>query len=162
MNSPAVPKQGLEETEARRRLLEHGPNALPETTAVPLWRRFLRQFKSALIYVLLFALAFDLGVWIHEGASGVPFEALLIALVLLLNSGLGTFQEYRSEQAIARLAKLSAPLVWVLRDGLLVHRPTADLVPGDAVRVEAGDRLAADGYPVHEPRRFGRRRMLAA
>ncbi len=145
MSSPAVPEQGLEETEARRRLLEHGPNALPETAAVPLWRRFLRQFKSALIYVLLFALAFDLGVWVHEGAPGVPFEALLIALVLLLNSGLGTFQEYRSEQAIARLAKLSAPLVWVLRDGRLVHRPTADLVPGDAVRVEAGDRLAADG-----------------
>ncbi len=150
MNAPdsASPVQGLTEVEARRLLDQHGPNTLPETTAVPLWRRFLRQFKSALIYVLLFALVFDLGTWIHEGAHGAPFEALLIALVLLLNSGLGTFQEYRSEQTIARLAKLAAPLVWVLRDGHLVHHPSAELVPGDAVRVEAGDRIAADGLLV--------------
>jgi Ca2+-transporting ATPase len=107
--------------------------------------RFLGQFESPLIYILLFALVFDMGTWAYEGATGWPIESLVIGLVLLLNSGLGVVQEYRSEQALARLGTLTAPQTWVMRDGVLVHLPSAEIVPGDVIRIEAGERVSADG-----------------
>ena len=137
--------QGLSSEEAARRLREGGPNALPEAPSTPLWLRFVRQCQSPLIYLLVFAFAFDLGLWAYDGASGWPVEAMAIAAILLLNAGLGTFQEYRSEQALAQLKALAAPLAWVVRDGGLVRIPSRDLVPGDVVRAEAGERVPADG-----------------
>lgn len=131
--------------DAARLLGEHGPNALPEPSPVPLWRRFAQQFKSPLIYILLFAVAFDVVVWVYEHLEGWPVEGLVIAAVLLLNAGLGTFQEYRSEQALTQLKKLTSSAAWVFRDGKLVQLPSREIVPGDAVRVEAGERVPADG-----------------
>lgn len=69
-------------------------------------------------------------------------------MLLLNNSGLGTFQEYRSEQALARLRATAAALAWVLRDGKMAHVPSRDLVRGDIVRIEAGERVPADGVLV--------------
>ena len=117
----------------------------PSRPPTPLWRRFVRQFASPLIYILLFALAFDLGLWIYEGAHGWPIEATAIGLILLFNAALGLYQEQRSEAALARLKALAGAQAWVLRDGQLVRLPTHDLVPGDCVRLEAGDRIPADG-----------------
>ncbi|MBP7779512.1 MAG: HAD-IC family P-type ATPase [Acidobacteria bacterium] len=136
---------GLSTTEAATRLAKVGPNALPEREPDPLWRRFVRQFQSPLIYILLFALVFDAGLWIYEGAHGWPIEALAIGVILLLNAALGLYQEQRSEAALARLKALAAAQAWVLRDGQLVRVPGPDLVPGDWVRLEAGDRVPADG-----------------
>jgi Ca2+-transporting ATPase len=137
--------QGLTQAEAVSRLDASGPNALPERPPEPLWRRFVRQFASPLIYILLFALAFDLGHWLFEGARGWPVEASAIGLILLFNAGLGLYQEQRSEAALSRLKALAGAQAWVLRDGRLVRRPTRDLVPGDVVRLDAGDRVPADG-----------------
>ncbi len=148
MAPDSAPPPGLSAAEARRRLTEHGPNALPETTPLPVWKRFLRQFQSPLIYILLFALAFDLGTWLYEGGQGWPAGTLVIALVLLLNSGLGTLQETRSEHALAQLRELGAPHAWLLRDGRLVRVPSAEIVPGDVARLEAGERVPADGQLV--------------
>ncbi|GIW34310.1 cation-transporting P-type ATPase [Meiothermus sp.] len=142
--SAQLPWTGLSEVEARERLKRQGPNALPEKRPEPLWRRFLRQFKSPLIYILLFALAVDSGVWWLEGRHGWPLESLVIGLILLLNAGLGTWQERKSEAALNKLKRLSSPLVWVERDGAWVQRPSRELVPGDLVRLEAGDRVPAD------------------
>jgi Ca2+-transporting ATPase len=136
---------GLSTAEATERLAQSGPNALPEQPPVPFWRRFVRQFNSPLIFILLFALAFDVGLWIYEGAHGWPFEAGAIGLILVFNAALGLYQEQRSEAAIARLKALAGAQAWVFRDGHLVRRPTQDLVPGDWVRLEAGDRVPADG-----------------
>ncbi|WP_337867741.1 cation-transporting P-type ATPase [Meiothermus sp.] len=135
---------GLSESEARARLARIGPNALPEKRPEPLWRRFLHQFKSPLIYILLFALVVDFAVWWLEGRHGWPLESLVIGLILLLNAGLGTWQERKSEAALNKLKRLSSPLVWVERDGVWVQRPSRELVPGDLVRLEAGDRVPAD------------------
>jgi Ca2+-transporting ATPase len=137
--------RGLSTTEATERLSRLGPNALPERISDPIWRRFLHQFASPLIYILLFALAFDLGIWVYEGAQTWPIEASAIGLILLLNAALGLYQEQRSETALARLKALAGAQAWVLRDGHLVRLPTQDLVPGDWVRLEAGDRVPADG-----------------
>jgi Ca2+-transporting ATPase len=136
---------GLTSTEAAERLNSIGPNALPERPPEPLWRRFLRQFQNPLIYILIFALVFDLGHWLYEGAAGWPIDATAIALILGLNALLGVYQERRSEAALAHLKALAAAQAWVLRDGQLVRVPTAALVPGDWVRLESGDRVPADG-----------------
>lgn len=136
---------GLTNAEAAARLATAGPNALPERMPDSAWRRFVRQFESPLIYILLFALVFDAGLWVYEGAHGWPIEALAIAIILLLNAALGLYQEQRSEAALARLKALAAAQAWVLRDGQLVRVPSVDLVPGDRVRLEAGDRVPADG-----------------
>ena len=138
-------QQGLSAAEAQKRLAQYGPNALPEQPPKPLWRRFLRQFQSPLIYILLFALAVDLVIWIGAGAPGVPIESLAIALILLLNAGLGVYQESKAETALARLKALAAAQVWVMRDGQLTQLPSTALVPGDVIRLEAGDRIPADG-----------------
>jgi len=136
---------GLSTAEATERLSRVGPNALPEHAPDPLWRRFVGQFQSPLIYILLFALAFDLGLWIYEGAHTWPIEASAIGLILLFNAALGLHQEQRSEAALTRLKALAGAQAWVLRDGHLARLPLHALVPDDAVRLEAGDRVPADG-----------------
>ncbi|MGE3177655.1 MAG: cation-translocating P-type ATPase, partial [Vicinamibacterales bacterium] len=136
---------GLSTAEATSRLATTGPNALPEAPPDPLWRRFARQFESPLIYILLVALIIDLAIWTMEGAGGLAVESVAIACILLLNAGLGVYQEGKAEAALQRLKQLAASLVWVLRDGKLSHVPATQIVPGDVVRVEAGDRIPADG-----------------
>ncbi len=80
-----------------------------------------------------------------EEAPGWPIESTAIGLILLFNAALGLYQEHRSEAALSRLRALAGARAWVLRDGQLVHCPTRQLVPGDVVRLEAGDRIPADG-----------------
>jgi Ca2+-transporting ATPase len=142
---PPVDRFGLTTAEAKDRFATVGPNALPEGARTPVWRRFVAQFESPLIYILLFALAFDLAVWMYDAAGGWPIEATAIALILLFNAALGLYQEQRSEAALTHLKALAGAQAWVLRDGQLVHIPTQAIVPGDRVRLEAGDRVPADG-----------------
>ena len=137
--------RGLSGTEAAERLARYGPNALPEAPPTSVWQRLGRQFASPLIYILLFALGVDLALWAYGGAQGVPIEAVAIAVILVLNAGLGTYQEAKAEAALSRLKALATPYVWVMRDGALAQVASPDLVPGDLVRVEAGDRIPADG-----------------
>jgi Ca2+-transporting ATPase len=137
--------RGLTTAEAERALAAHGPNALPEPKATPLWRRVGRQLRSSLIYILVFALVFDVAVWLREGGHGWPFEALAIGSILLFNTAMGLWQEYRSEDALSKLKLLATPMAWVVRDGALSHIPIVDIVPGDVVRLEAGNRVPADG-----------------
>jgi Ca2+-transporting ATPase len=145
LGSVSAPPAGLSSDDARRRLEDHGPNRLPEQPPKPIWQRFLTQFASPLIYILLVALVVDAAIWVYEGADSFPVETLAIALILLLNAGLGMYQEGKAEAALDRLKAMAAALVWVLRDGKLVHLPATELVPGDVIRSEAGDRIAADG-----------------
>ncbi|MFO0034164.1 MAG: HAD-IC family P-type ATPase, partial [Planctomycetota bacterium] len=136
---------GLTAAEAAERLTRLGPNALPEHPPTPTWLRFVRQFQSPLIFILLFAMLVDGVAWYLEGAHGLPLESLAIGLILLVNAGLGVYQESKSESALTKLKKLSTPFVWVYRDGQLAHLSAEVLVPGDVVRVEAGNRIPADG-----------------
>ena len=138
-------RTGLSSEEARTRLERDGPNALPEPAPIRFTTRLLRQFASPLIYLLIGALVFDLAIWVADGMPEWPMEATAIALILLLNAGLGVYQEQRSEAALARLKALATAHVWVWRDGALARLPAQALVRGDLVRVDAGDRIAADG-----------------
>lgn len=138
-----VPK-GITQVEAAQRLAQYGPNRLPEKPPEPLWRKGLRQFQSPLIYILLFALAMDLVLWGLEGSHGFPVESLAIGIILLLNAGLGVWQENKSEAALRKLKQLAMPQVWVERDGHWQQISSDLLVPGDLLRLEAGDRVPAD------------------
>ena len=144
-DASAAPRPGgLSSAEARERRARVGPNALPERAPDPLWRRFIREFNSPLIYILLFALLVNLAIWIGAGTVGIPVDSVTIALILLLNAALGVWQERKAESALAVVTRLAAPQVWVLRDGALTRLPGAELVPGDVIRLEAGDRVPAD------------------
>jgi Ca2+-transporting ATPase len=135
---------GLTSAEASRRLAATGPNTLPAKPPEPTWRRFLRQFTSPLVAILLVALLVDLAVWRFSGPAEPPLEAAAIAAILLLNAGLGYWQERKAERALGALRALSAPQVWVRRDGALRRAPSAELVPSDLFRLDAGDRVPAD------------------
>lgn len=139
------PSSGLTAEQAKELLGRVGRNALPVPPRRSLVRRVLAQLKSALIYLLLFALAVDLVAWALADAVGAPLEAIAIAFVILLNAALGVAQEYRSERALLELERLAAPRAWVLRDGCFQRIDAAEIVPGDVVRLEAGDRVPADG-----------------
>jgi len=143
--TPLHSQLGLSTIEAQQRLREHGRNVLPEAPPISIWRRFANQFRSPLIYILLFALLLDLTIWFFEAHQGWPFESFAIAAILVLNAGLGVYQESKAEVALAHLKALAEANVWVMRDGLLVRLPSSQLVPGDVMRIEAGDRIPADG-----------------
>lgn len=137
--------KGLSSEQARAAQARFGPNALPPAPRLSVTSRFLAQLKSALIYLLLFALSVDLLGWAVSGFVGVPAEALAILAIVALNAGLGVLQEYRSERALLELERLSAPRAWVQRDETFQHIDASEIVPGDVVRLEAGDRVPADG-----------------
>ena len=143
--SVVPPDGGLTTVQATALFEQYGPNLLPEGKPIPWWVRVGQQMHNPIIYILLFALAFDAVIWVIEGAHGWPFESIAILVILAFNTIMGVWQEYRAEDALARLEELAAPRVWVRRDGRLTEILAADLVPGDVVRVEAGDRIPADG-----------------
>lgn len=132
-----VPTQGLSSEEAARRLAHDGPNALPEAEATPAWKRFLDQFRSGLILVLV-------GAAVVAAAVGHVKDALIIAVVLILNAILGFVQESKAEAGLAALTSMLASTARVRRDGAAIDIAAADVVRGDVLLLESGDRIAAD------------------
>ncbi|APH74010.1 cation-translocating P-type ATPase [Aquibium oceanicum] len=140
MNAETFPvsrERGLTQAEAAGRLLEIGPNALPEARPPSLTAVFLRQFLSPLIYILLAAALVSM-------ALGDVKDAVFIGAVLLINGTIGTIQEYSAGRAAAALRSLEQPHATVIRDGMQREIDARDLVPGDLVLVEAGNRVPAD------------------
>ena len=121
----------------RRRLAEQGPNELPETPPPSPWTIFRAQFASLIIWVLIGAALVSgaLGEWIDTGA---------ILAIVFLNAILGFVQEYRAERSLAALKTLAVTYARVLRDGEWRSLPSRELVAGDLINVEAGDRVPAD------------------
>ncbi|MFZ5848009.1 MAG: cation-translocating P-type ATPase [Actinomycetota bacterium] len=132
-----VSHTGLSTAEAARRLDEHGPNRPPEAPPRGWARRVLDQVRDPMILLLLAAFVVTVVV-------GDVSDATIIAAVVVLNTGIGVFQEVRAEQAIAALGRMAAPHAHVFRDGTLQQVAAADLVPGDLLRLEAGDIVPAD------------------
>jgi len=137
-------KRGLSEGEVRARLERYGKNELTAEKPVPAWRKFLAQFQNVLVILLLIATAISAGLWLHESESALPYEALAIFSVVLLNAILGYVLESRAEQAVAALRQMSAVHANVIRDGGRRSVPATEVVPGDLLLVEEGDTVAAD------------------
>ena len=131
-------EKGLSSEEAERRLQEYGPNELIERKRVTVFQIFLGQFKDIFVIMLLIATAIEFGI-------GEIVDGSTIAAIVALNAVVGFVQEYRSEKAMEAMKKLTAPKARVLRDGKEKLIPAKEVVPGDIVLLEAGDRIPADG-----------------
>jgi len=136
--------RGLSEAEAEARLARFGPNVLEAAEPVPAWRKFLAQFENPLVYLLIGAVVVSLAAWALEGGEEIPYEAIVIAAIVLLNAVLGYVQEARAEQAVAALQRLAAATAGVMRDGRELRIPAAEVVPGDLLLAAEGDAVSAD------------------
>ena len=145
LDAPAVaeslevgPDVGLGAQEALARLARFGPNRLPQALARSPWCVLLAQFKSILILILL-------GAVVLAALVGSTKDAVVILAVVLINALVGFYQEYRAERSLAALKSMLPSKARVRRDGVSQEVAAADLVPGDVLLLEAGDRVAADG-----------------
>ncbi|MEO7320297.1 MAG: cation-translocating P-type ATPase [Nitrosospira sp.] len=142
-------RHGLSEGDARSRLDKYGRNELAAEKPVPGWRKFLAQFQNVLVILLLIATAISAGLWLYERDSVLPYEAIAIFAVVLLNAVMGYIQESRAEEAVAALRQMSAAHANVIRDGTRRSIPAAELVPGDIILIEQGDTVPADARLIH-------------
>lgn len=129
---------GLTAEEAGRRRTQYGSNQLAEGQRVSLLTVFFNQFRDFMIVVLIAAT-------LISGLLGEYTDAITIMAIIILNGVLGFVQEVKAERSLAALKELTAPMARVRRDGSVVSLPARDLVPGDVVVLEGGDRVPADG-----------------
>jgi Ca2+-transporting ATPase len=137
-------RNGLSGQEAAERLKRHGGNELATEKPVPEWRKFLDQFKDVLVILLLIATAISAALWFYERETALPYEALAIFAVVLLNAVMGYVQQSRAEKALAALNQMSAAHATVIRDGVRQSILARDVVPGDIVLLAEGDTIPAD------------------
>lgn len=130
------PKKGLDQSSVTQRLRQFGFNriSMRETKA---WHIFLRQFRSSFVYLLF-------GAVIVTILLGETTETLMILFFLVFNSCLGFYQEYRSEKTVKLLSKFTFPRAKVVRNGITLQIASENLVPGDIIILETGDRIPAD------------------
>jgi Ca2+-transporting ATPase len=129
---------GLSEADAADAARVHGPNAIPEPRGPGAADRVLAQLRDPMVVLLLAAIAVSI-------ALGDVTDTVVIAVVIVLNTAVGVVQELRAERALSALKSMSAPTARVLREGRVQQRPAVEVVPGDAVVLEAGDIVPADG-----------------
>lgn len=128
---------GLTSKQALKRLETYGPNQLEEAEQKSAFFIFLSQFKDFMVIILLFAT-------LISGLLGEFVDAIAIILIVLLNGVLGFIQERKAEKSLQALKQLTAPKSIVLRDGKWIEIFTAELVVGDIVKIESGNRIGAD------------------
>lgn len=142
-------RHGLSETEARTRLEQYGRNELTAEASVPAWKKLLAQFKDVLVILLLMATAISAVLWLIERESALPYEAIAILAVVLLNAIMGYIQESRAESAVTALRQMAAAQAKVMRDDERRSLPAAEVVPGDIILIEEGDTVPADARVIH-------------
>ncbi|HEY5895591.1 MAG TPA: cation-transporting P-type ATPase [Chthoniobacterales bacterium] len=130
-------ERGLSEAEAEARLAKFGPNEITRHGRTPEWKRFLLQFHQPLVYILVIAsaIAAGLGEWV---------DSTVIFVVVLINAIIGWLQESKAEKALTALSRMVVTEVTVRRDGRRGRIPSRELVPGDIVLLQSGDRVPAD------------------
>ena len=140
---------GLGPEQVAARFARYGPNRLRQAKKKTNIQRFFDQFRDMMILILLAAAAVSFVLACMEGVPGAFFEPALILIIVILNAMMGVIQESRAEKALEALKSLSAPQARVLRGGREAMIPAAELVPGDIIRLEAGDFVPADARLLH-------------
>lgn len=128
---------GLSTKRAEKLLEEHGLNQLQQAEAISPLSIFFNQFKDFMVLVLLVAT-------LISGLLGEYTDAITIIAIVILNAILGFIQEFRAEKSLQALKEMAAPHAKVIRDGVLQTIPAVEVVPGDLVQLETGDRIPAD------------------
>ena len=129
-------ERGLTGEEATSRLSVYGPNEIQETKKESMWNLLLGQFKEVLILILIAAAVISFLI-------GEVIDSVVILAIVFASAGLGFYQEYRAEKSLALLRNLAAPSAMVIRDGQEKLVPARDLVPGDLVILDPGDKVPA-------------------
>ncbi len=142
---------GLAENEAQKRIEEYGKNELIKQKGKTALQIFLSQFKDFLIYLLMFAITISVIIGLYEssrpGAEAWSTEytdAVVIAIILIVNAILGFYQEYQAEKSLESLKKLAPHFAKVRRGGRVIEIAVEDVVPGDIVLIDEGDKFPAD------------------
>ncbi|MFX1417794.1 MAG: cation-translocating P-type ATPase [Promethearchaeota archaeon] len=141
---------GLTGNEAQVRIEKYGKNELIKEKGKTAWQIFIGQFKDFLIYLLMFAILISIIIGIYESnRTGEPWpseyiDAIVIAAILIVNAVLGFYQEYQAEKSLESLKKLAPHFAKVRRDGRVIEIGVEDVVPGDIVLFEEGDKFPAD------------------
>ncbi len=135
-------ESGLSNDEAKRRLEQYGPNEFAHKKGKSLFMKFLEQFKSFMIIVLLVAAVIS-GVVGYMNGEGFT-DAIIILVIVVLNACIGVAQEAKAEKSLEALEKMSAPHCKVIRSGQIQVIESRDLVPGDVVVLDTGDSIPAD------------------
>ncbi len=130
-------RTGLSKSDVEERLARTGPNELQAAPHVSAWKILLQQFKNVLILILLVAT-------VASAFLGHGVETIAIGVIVLFAVILGFIQEYRAERAIEALREMAAPSVTVIRQGREVEIAARDVVPGDIMLLQAGNKIAAD------------------
>ena len=141
--------RGLTSAEVLVRKQKYGANKLKEKKKKTTMQRFLDQFKDAMILILIAAAVISFVVVCVEQNWGELFEPLLIVLIVILNAVMGVYQEGKAEKALDALKSMSAPHARVIRDGEEKVIDASELVPGDIIKLEAGDFVPADARLLH-------------
>jgi Ca2+-transporting ATPase len=141
--------KGLTSVQVAENAEKYGPNKLEEKKKKSIVARFLEQFKDVMIIILLIAAAISLGVAIYDGVTHgfdivEMIEPFLILAIVLINAIMGVVQESKAEKALDALKNMSAPHARVIRDGVEKIIMSSELVPGDIIKLEAGDFVPAD------------------
>ena len=142
-------EQGLTAAQVAQLQSEYGPNKLREKQKKTTLQRFLDQFKDAMILILIVAAIISFVIACVEQDPKEFFEPVLILLIVILNAVMGVLQESKAEKALDALKNMSAPHARVLRDGVESVVLASELVPGDIIRLEAGDFIPADARLLH-------------
>ncbi len=135
---------GLQSAQAEERLRQYGENKLREKKKKTIFERFIAQFKDVMILILIAAAIVSFAVACIEGDPQEFFEPVLILVIVIVNAIMGVAQESKAEKALDALQSMSAPRARVIRDGKESVIDAAALVPGDLIRLEAGDFVPAD------------------
>ncbi|MGM8364194.1 calcium-translocating P-type ATPase, SERCA-type [Virgibacillus sp. W0181] len=132
-----VTNKGLNDAQVRQRQKKFGYNELDTQKKQPRWLLFLKQFQDFMVVVLLAAT-------LIAGMLGEYVDAIAIMVIVLVNGVIGFFQEQKAEKSMEKLKELSAPMIHVIRNGEWKRLPSKEAVVGDVVRINSGDRIAAD------------------
>lgn len=141
--------KGLSEAQAAEKRSRFGDNRLQEKKKKSNLQRFADQFKDVMILILIAAAAISFTIACIEGNPREFFEPVLILLIVIMNAVMGVMQESKAEKALDALKGLSAPHARVIRDGAEKMIDAVELVPGDIIRLEAGDFVPADARLLH-------------
>ncbi|MFX0167764.1 MAG: calcium-translocating P-type ATPase, SERCA-type [Candidatus Hodarchaeota archaeon] len=142
MEQLQVTEKGLGNAEAKQRLSYYGLNELEVVKGPGPLSMFFSQFKDILVIILIFAAVISglIAIWTME----LPIDTIVIMVIVIINAVMGFSQEYRAEKSIEALKEMAAPQAHLLRDGEPIDAPAREVVPGDLLRLETGDRLPAD------------------
>src|SRR3989344_2616968 len=143
-------RKGLSSAEAKSFLEKYGKNEITQKKKISPWQIFFSQFNNFLVYILIIASVVSVIIGFIQNDPDSYIDAGAIFVIVILNAILGFVQEYRAESSLEALKKLMTQKVTVLRDGRQNSIDSREIVPGDIMIIEAGDKIAADGRVIEQ------------